>query len=342
MLSRPAPVSFLTIALCASVAWANDGEPDATNAYPAVGFYHVAFNYPGQPLDTYGGCSGALISRQVFLTAGHCTFYDTRRLVEEPAYENAEAWVSLDPVVLDNDFRCYLRDIAYPGAEGLTCDEAARNHPTFHKAYNAGITHPTYAAITRLGNGTLAIREFGPGYTDVAVLLLEHAILNVEPLPLAEEGLLDDLDRSGLELVGVGYGLSYHKSIPAAPEQPGGDGPTNFLGDYGIRRVARLGGIRLITRSTIVPTQQNALGDDAVCYWDSGSPLFLAREGIVDQTIIGVLTGGALWCMGAYDPYQRIDISSAREFLECVGQAASPEAACECGAEGTLGICARP
>ena len=62
MLSRPAPVSFLTIALCASVAWANDGEPDATNAYPAVGFYHVAFNYPGQPLDTYGGCSGTLIA----------------------------------------------------------------------------------------------------------------------------------------------------------------------------------------------------------------------------------------------------------------------------------------
>ena len=48
MLSRPAPVSFLTLALCASVAWGNDGKPDAANAYPAVGFYHVAFNYPAR------------------------------------------------------------------------------------------------------------------------------------------------------------------------------------------------------------------------------------------------------------------------------------------------------
>jgi hypothetical protein len=329
----------LAIALYASGASASDGEPDLANAYPAVGFYHVVFNYPGEPLDTYGGCSGSLISSRIFLTAAHCTFYDSRRLVEEPAYERAEAWVSFDPVVSDNDFRCYLQDIGYPGAQELTCDEATRNHPTFHKAFNVGITHPSYADIKRLGSGALAIREFAPGYTDIAVLLLEDPIENIDPLPLPAQGLLNDLDRSGFELVGVGYGLDYHKSIPATPEQPGGNGPTNFVGDYGVRRVARLGGIRSITQSTIVPTQQNALGDDSVCYWDSGSPLFLAREGVVDQTIVGVLTGGALWCMGAYDPYQRIDIPSSRDFLQCVAQAPSPSAACECGAEGTLGLC---
>jgi hypothetical protein len=341
MFARSALISLLTMTLFASGAFASDGEPDAANAYPAVGFYHVAFNYPGEPVDTYGGCSGSLISPRIFLTAAHCTFYDSRRLVEQPAYERAEAWASFDPVVSDNDFRCHLRDIGYPGAHALACDQASRNHPTFHKAFNVGITHPSYASIKRLGSGALAIREFAPGYTDIAVLLLENPIQGIDPLPLAAQGLLDDLDRSGLELVGVGYGLNYHKSIPATPEQPGTAGPTNFVGDYGVRRVAQLGGIRSITPSTIVPRQQNALGDDSVCYWDSGSPLFRAREGVVDRTIIGVLTGGALWCMGAYDPYQRVDIPASRDFLQCVAQAPSPGAACECGVEGTLGLCER-
>jgi hypothetical protein len=341
MFTRRALMSLLVMSLCASGASASDGEPDTANAYPAVGFYHVAFNFPGGPLDTYGGCSGSLISPRIFLTAAHCTFFDSRRLVEAPAYERAEAWASFDPVVSDNDFRCYLMEIGYPGAHALACDEATRNHPTFHKAFNVGITHPGYVGIKRLGSGALAIKEFAPGYTDIAVLLLENPIQDIAPLPLAAQGLLDDLDRRGLELVGVGYGLNYHKSIPARPEQPGGAGPTTFVGDYGVRRVAQLGGIRTITRSTIVPRQQNALGDDSVCYWDSGSPLFGAREGVVDATILGVLTGGAQWCMGASDPYQRVDIPASRAFLQCVAEAPSPEAACECGAEGMLGLCER-
>jgi hypothetical protein len=339
MSTRLASISLFTLALCAMGASASDGDPDTANAYPAVGFYHVAFNFPGLPLETYGGCSGSLISGQIFLTAGHCTFYDSRRLVEDPAYERAEAWASFDPVVSDNDFRCFLKDIGYPGAQALTCDQVARNHPTFYKAFNAGITHPDYADIKRLGSGALAIKEFAPGYTDLAVLLLEDPVQHITPLPLPAQGLLDGLDRSAVELVGVGYGLNYQKSIPARPEQPGVDGPTNFVGDYGVRRIAELGGIRTITPTTIVPEQQNALGDDSVCYWDSGSPLFLERNGVVDRTIVGVLTGGALWCMGAYDPYQRVDIPAARDFLQCVAQAPSPEVACECGAEGTLGLC---
>ena len=339
MFTRLASVSLFTLALCATGASASDGDPDTANAYPAVGFYHVAFNFPGERLETYGGCSGSLIAPQTFLTAGPCTFYDSRRLVEEPAYERAEAWASFDPVVSDNDFRCFLQDIGYPGAQALACDQATRNHPTFYKAFNAGITHPDYADIKRLGSGALAIKEFAPGYTDIAVLLLEDPVQHINPLPLPAQGLLDGLDRSGVELVGVGYGLNYHKSIPAKPDQPGVDGPTNFVGDYGVRRIAELGGIRTITPTTIVPEQQNALGDDSVCYWDSGSPLFLERDGVVDRTIVGVLTGGALWCMGAYDPYQRVDIPPAREFLQCVAQAPSPSEACECGAEAALGLC---
>src|SRR5262245_60384153 len=124
MLFRSALVALL---LAASVASASDGALDANNAYPAAGFYHRDVNLRGQPLETYGGCSGTLIDKNVFLTAAHCTFYDTRRLVEEPAYERAEAWVTLDPIAVDNDFRCFLRDIKYPGSDALACDPLIRN-----------------------------------------------------------------------------------------------------------------------------------------------------------------------------------------------------------------------
>jgi len=340
MWHRVALRSGIALLFAPSLAWASDGEPDVDNAYPAVGFYYVAFNYPGGPLETYGGCSGTLITEDVFMTAGHCTFYDTRRLVEEPAYEKAEAWVSFAPVALENDFRCYLQDIGYPGADDLPCDAITRNYPRFERAHSAGITHPDYPTIRTKGNGSLLLQEpVAPHNTDLAVLLLEMPVIDVTPLGTAPLRLLDDPNLSGTAVVGAGYGLHYHKSIPATPEQPGGDGPTNFLGEYGVRRVADLGTIRSVTPEQITPTQQNTHGDDSVCYWDSGSPLFLVRDGVVEQTVVGVLTGGALWCMGAYDPYRRVDTSSVIEFLHCVKAAPTARDACRCGVEDRLGLC---
>jgi len=137
MSARPLRALALSITLGAASAVpavASDGEPDSANAHPAVGFYHVAYTRADASVETLGGCSGTLIADDVFLTAGHCTFYDSRLLHEDKSYVAAQAWVTLDPVALDNDFRCFLQDVAFPGAGELDCDGAARVHLDFHRA----------------------------------------------------------------------------------------------------------------------------------------------------------------------------------------------------------------
>lgn len=335
------PLVFAAV-LVAAPASANDGVPDTSNAHPAVGFYHVAYTRADGSVETLGGCSGSLVAPRVFLTAAHCTFWDTRLLFEDPSYVAAESFVTLDPVALDNDFRCYLQDVGYPGADGLECDPATRTAPppTFHAASVGAISHPAYPQITRRGDGTITLAELlTPNHPDVGAVYLAAPIVGVTPLPVAARGHLDGLDRTDVTLLAVGYGLAYHKSLPARPDEPGVDGPTNFVGDYGVRRVAEVGTIRKITPTRITPTQNNARGEGSVCYWDSGSPLFVVRGGALERQVVGVLTGWTNWCQGSYDPYQRVDVDPAIDFLACVTGATSAEAACRCGAEGALGFC---
>ena len=342
MLHRIASGISVVLLFVTPPASASDGVPDTNNAHPAAGFYYVAYRLSDGTVETLGGCSGTLIAGNVFLTAGHCSLYDSRLLVEDAAYASAKAWVTFDPVALENDFRCFLQDIGHPGAGALPCDRDALSDPTptFHRARSTGITHPDYPVLRRLGNGSLSIQEpLTPNNTDLGVLLLEQPIGDIAPLATAPLHHLDHLDASAFSLLGVGYGLDHHKFIPARPDQPGGDGPTNFVSEYGIRRIADVGTIRMITSARITPTQRNARGEDSVCYWDSGSPLLLVRNGVVIPTVVGVLTGGALWCMGAYDPYQRVDTASSIAFLDCVKSATTARDACRCGAEEALGLC---
>jgi hypothetical protein len=330
----------------ASTAAASDGVADSGNTYPAVGMYFVASQPVGQPLEAWAYCSGTLIAKNVFLTAAHCTFYDTVRAFDR-SYAYAEAWVSFDPVALENDFRCFLIDKKIKGSASLTCDAAARTvpAPTFRKAASTGITNPDYPTIRTLGDGSIQLKElFAPGDTDTAALYLEKAVNGIAPLPTAGQGTLGAVAPAGTPLLGVGYGLDYHRSLPAHPEQPGGEGPTTFEGDVGVRRLANVGTVRDLTSDWIVPTQRNTQGEDSLCYGDSGSPLFRrdAATGAVVKQVIGVLTGGALWCMGANDPYQRVDTPSAVAFTSCLKAARSADEACRCGVEDQLGLCGAP
>jgi hypothetical protein len=334
-------LAALLVTATASTAVASDGVIDTGNTHPAVGFYYVAYTRSDGAVETLGGCSGTLVAPDVFLTAAHCTFYDTRLLFEDPSYVRTEAWVTFDPIALENDFRCFLRDKRYPGAAAsLACDASQRNRPTFLHARSTGITHPAYPELKVLGNGAVSIGEpLTPNNTDLGVLLLDKDVKRITPLATAPLGRLDTLNTSGVTLLAVGYGLAYHRAIPATPEQPGGDGPTEFVSEYGYRRIAQVGTIRSITTNNITPTQQSSQSEDSVCYWDSGSPLFLVRDGVLDRTVSGVLTGAALWCMGAHDPYQRVDIGSSLDFLDCIASAATARDACACGVEDRLGSC---
>ena len=85
---------------------ANDGDFDANNDFQAVGRIAAITTVSGR-VDYVGAyCSGTLIAEDVFLTAGHCQFYDTPRLANDPRYA-AEYWVSFDNAASnDNEPSC--------------------------------------------------------------------------------------------------------------------------------------------------------------------------------------------------------------------------------------------
>jgi len=331
--------SFALVLLMADFTKANDGVLDVDNEFPAVGTILEVATRDGRLRYVGGYCSGSLIAPDMFLTAGHCQFFDTRALLEVPGFE-VEYWVSFDNIVTDNDFRCYLHDINHPNADDVRCNPRAVNGVRFYKGAMS-IVHPDYTRVVRPRDGSGEIIETGMRgkVVDLAVVLLETPIDSISPLATASLGRFNHRDI-GSPLTNVGYGLNYHKSIPANPDQPGWGGPTVFEGVFGLRRIADIGTLRTVRGQEMVPTQQSALGEGSVCYGDSGSPLFFRETGgNVNQTVSGVLTGAALWCMGAQDPFARVDTPEAVSFLNCIKAASTVEDACECGIEEELGLC---
>ena len=334
-----AVVSLVWLLLLPDFAKANDGELDVDNEFPAVGMILAVATIDGR-LDFVGGyCSGSLIAPDLFLTAGHCQFFDTRAALEVPGYE-VDYWVSFDNTVTGNDFRCHLHDINHPNANDVRCRPGAVTGASFHKG-TISVVHPDYTRVIRRRGGPSEIIETGlrGKVVDLAVLLLETSIDSITPLATASLGRFDHTDI-GLPLTNVGYGVNFHKSIPAKPNQPWGDGPTVFEGAFGFKRIADIGTLRTVRGQEMIPTQQSSLGEGSVCFGDSGSPLFFRdADGNVTQTVSGVLSGWALWCMGAEDPFARVDTLEAVSFLKCIKTSRTDDEACECGIEEELGLC---
>jgi len=152
-----------------AITW---GEPDG-NAHPNVGTILLVDPDGGAVYET---CSGTLIHRQVFLTAGHCSIM----------YEEMLASGS---ITLDNLKVSFSSDDAY-------------NPATFHPAVGVQ-THPDYQWVP----------QNNPH--DVGVILLNEADTVGVPLAnLPYEGMLDDLKAAGklngrhgrAHFTAVGYG----------------------------------------------------------------------------------------------------------------------------------------
>ena len=73
-----AVVSLALMLLMPGFAKANDGLLDVDNEFPAVGMILAVATIDGRLNFVGGYCSGSLISPDLFLTAGHCQFFDTR------------------------------------------------------------------------------------------------------------------------------------------------------------------------------------------------------------------------------------------------------------------------
>ncbi len=138
---------------------------------------------------------------------------------------------------------------------------------------------------------------------DIAVIVLDKKIKNIDPATLPPAGLLDDMDKAhelkGQQFVTVGYGrLRQDKTR----------GP-DALDGYGERWYAEQT-FQALKPYWLQISMNPSTGNGGTCYGDSGGPHFFGDSDMV----VSLTVTGDTWCR-ATDVTYRLDTDSARSYL---------------------------
>jgi hypothetical protein len=212
----------------------------------------------GVPLQV---CSGSLVARSVFLTAGHC--------VAHPEATRAALWFTPGPIEVDIDY--LLRLFLDPTFSGSCFDSPLFDgYPCIGDAVGSPHAYPDFCFECAPGLPGLVNR-------DVAVVTLDDPVPSSTVSRLAElpaPGAVDTLGNgSGIDLVGYGRAFQFHLPGKFLPPPPPG---SRWTGS----------GTRLFAPTTVVAGEFNqseellrlsqngsdAAGGGGLCFGDSGGP----------------------------------------------------------------------
>lgn len=267
---------FVILAVAVSPAAAITGDFVKDFDHPFVGlivFYDANNVFIGR-------CSGSLLDRYNFLTAGHCVVGADHAIV----YFQQDAGVHFDPVTQLDPVTGYPNFCAN-GTLGVTC-------ATSSTIYNYGFPQPL------------------PNRHDVGLVVLDQPINLSEYGQLPEAGFLDQLATArGIQNVtftASGYGLSYKEQAQ--------NGKPNISFRERLMALSTLVNLNsTFTSGFNIETNGNGAGKGGTCNGDSGGPIFYG--GYESNQIVAVTSFGLnVLCRGTDFSY-RVDQADVLAWL---------------------------
>jgi hypothetical protein len=289
-------------------AWAiTAGQPDG-NGHPNVGAvivydsYGVVSGYPRVIPDF----SGTLIHPRVFLTVGHGAVDIASGLVKVLG-------VSFEPVVDLN---------GVDPNNAATWPSSWRRVESCKYSYVRRDAHASRPLSDELQANP---RTANPNEEDIAVLILEEPVTDIEPATLPSPCLLDYLKKSGqleaprpggtlFTVVGYGFSLEFPPPQPIPPITA--DGKV-------IRKFAETGYLGL-NDAWLITFQNPAAGYGGTGAGDSGGPTFWHDPATDKDVLVSLTSWGDPLCV-AMDFSYRTDTAKSLQFIQEVIEGLPPE-----------------